>query len=428
MWLHNALYLDGEMKFQRADIRLADGKIEEICPVDSKGREGAVLDCTDRIVLPGLVNAHFHSQSESCRGLTKDLPITDWCGSDAQGQWFDRVTDAIDQSISEEDFRTLCRYSYAAMVKQGVTCIQDSGLGERPPNWQRECMEGFHLGGRIDAYTAFERVHEDGNDRLGFSAHLLEEEDIDEDAISELTSNTFEKGMLKGAHCLETRHRRNLVEESQGKSTIELWADLGLLGADTLLFHCVHVTEADISLLASHGTGVAHCPVSNATTGEGVAPVEQMLVAGVCVGLGTDWEHNDYWEVMRQTYLSLKVKSQDPSHIVAETVWRMATKNGARCLGMGHRTGEIGVGFDADLFLVDRHSEKLGPMVHTDSFSNIAHNLLMYGGPDAITDVFVAGNRLVSTSVFDGYTDLVEARQQVVNELVQGVTVAPGAE
>jgi 5-methylthioadenosine/S-adenosylhomocysteine deaminase len=179
------------------------------------------------------------------------------------------------------------------------------------------------------------------------------------------------------------------VTEKYGLSSVQLFAERGLLDGRTVLFHGVEMTEEDIRVLAEHGASLAHCPISNLAD---VAPVPKCLEAGVEVGLGTDFGHADIWEVMRVAHYLRKGR---PDELDAETVFRMATAGGARAYGLGELVGEIAEGYAADLVLVDGSDAALLPIVATGSFSNRLHNLLMECRPHMVRSVMVAGEWVV---------------------------------
>ena len=131
----------------------------------------------------------------------------------------------------------------------------------------------------------------------------------------------------------------------------------GILDAKVLAAHCVHVDEGEIAHLAAPQRGVAHNPSSNLKLASGVAPVRDMLKAGINVGIGTDGPASnndlDMFEEMRLAALLAKGASNDPTVLPAAQAVAMATRLGARALHMDHLTGSLEPGKRADLILVD---------------------------------------------------------------------------
>ena len=393
--LKHATYLDEQMRFRRADVLVEEDRIASLSPPGSLGDGDASepLDCSDRLVIPGLVNAHFHSQANLGRGIFRGMPISEWGDeSSEQGRLQARFFDLVDSGLSAEETKTVCKKAYAELARTGVTFVQDSGLGEPPgvEGMLAEAMNAVGVRGVVDAYDEIGRLCDRPEGLVAFGGHLPEEEDITDEELAAAEKNreacpdaTFM------THCLETEWRRDAVLEKYGRSSARLFAERGLLDGRTVLFHGVEMDEEDIATLAERGASLAHCPVSNLAD---VAPVPRCLETGVEVGLGTDFGHADMWEVMRVAHYLRKGR---PDELGAETVFRMATAGGARAYGLGDLIGKIAEGYAADLVLVDGSGAALLPIVETGSFSNRLHNLLTECRRQMIRGVMVAGEWVV---------------------------------
>jgi 5-methylthioadenosine/S-adenosylhomocysteine deaminase len=393
--LKNATYLDEWMRFRRADVLVEEGRIASLSRPGSLGNGDASesLDCSEMLVIPGLVNAHFHSQANLGRGLFRGMPLSEWGDeSSEQGRLQARFFDLVDSGLSAEETKTVCKKAYAELARTGVTFVQDSGLGEPPgvEGMLAEAMNEVGVRGVVDAYDEIGRLHDRPDGLVAFGGHLPEEEDITNEELATAVRNreacpdaTFM------THCLETKWRRDAVLKKYGRSSVRLFAEKGLLDGKTALFHGVEMDEEDIATLAEHGASLAHCPISNLAD---VAPVPRCLEMGVEVGLGTDFGHADIWEVMRVAHYLRKGRRDE---LGAETVFRMATAGGARAYGMADRLGKIAEGYAADLVLVDGSDTALLPNVELGAFSNRLHNLLMECRPHMVRDVLVAGEWVV---------------------------------
>ncbi|HET9468520.1 MAG TPA: amidohydrolase family protein, partial [Vicinamibacterales bacterium] len=155
----------------------------------------------------------------------------------------------------------------------------------------------------------------------------------------------------------------------------------------------VWADAADIRLLASHGIGVSHNPESNMKLASGIAPVPEMLTAGVSVGLGTDGAASnndlDMFEAMRMAAFLHKVKTGDPRVLPATTALEMATIRGARALGLDKDIGSLEVGKRADLVVVSTASARLTPL-----YEPVSHLVYAARGDDVRT-VMVNGRVLM---------------------------------
>ena len=158
-------------------------------------------------------------------------------------------------------------------------------------------------------------------------------------------------------HLAETLDEIEEIKGKYGKRPVELMDSLGLFqGRHVLAAHCVHLNENEIEILAKNKVGIAHNPESNMKLVSGVAPVPQLLKKGALVGLGTDGASSnnnlDMLEEMRTCALLHKVFSGEPTVLPANQVLRMATKDGAKVLGLEY-VGSLEAGQKADLLIFD---------------------------------------------------------------------------
>jgi len=154
-------------------------------------------------------------------------------------------------------------------------------------------------------------------------------------------------------HIAETLDEERYCRETFGRRPLELLEDLGFLGRDVWLAHCVHVDDADIARMATTQTAVAWCPTSNMRLGSGFAPAREMIEAGVRVGLAVDGSaSNDSGNLLaeaRQAMLTTRARMGAAAMSARQALW-VATRGGAACLGRDD-IGAIEVGKRADLAL-----------------------------------------------------------------------------
>ena len=150
---------------------------------------------------------------------------------------------------------------------------------------------------------------------------------------------------------------RGFAVAPRASSPIALLAKLGVLDARPLLIHCVRVSEADIATIAASGSSVAHCPISNAKLGHGVAPLIPMLDAGIAVGLGSDSmaanNRMHLLEEARAAVLAQRIRTASFDALSARAALELATIGGARALEIADRVGSLEVGKEADLAAFD---------------------------------------------------------------------------
>jgi 5-methylthioadenosine/S-adenosylhomocysteine deaminase len=198
---------------------------------------------------------------------------------------------------------------------------------------------------------------------------------------------------------------------------VEYLDRIGGLDEFTLLAHCVHIDEADVALIADRRAKVSHNPESNMKLAAGVAPIAKMLAAGITVGLGTDGcaSNNDLdlFQAMDLTAKLHKAVELDPTVLPAEAVIRMATIEGARCLGLEQEIGSIEAGKQADLIIVDTAAPHLTPMYHPASTVVYAAKgsdvrTVMVGG-----ELVVKDRRVVTVEVEEVLSQVSRAAQAI---------------
>ena len=153
-------------------------------------------------------------------------------------------------------------------------------------------------------------------------------------------------------HASEGTYEPEQALARYGERTFEYYDRLGVAGPSMLASQCVQITPREIEILAERQVRVTHMPLSNCEVGGGIAPIPDMLDAGITVGLGSDGYITDMFEVMRGAFLIHKAHRQDPRVMPASLVWRLATEGGAHALGL-EKVGRLAEGWQADLQLID---------------------------------------------------------------------------
>jgi 5-methylthioadenosine/S-adenosylhomocysteine deaminase len=181
-------------------------------------------------------------------------------------------------------------------------------------------------------------------------------------------------GLLVHTHASENTDEVALVRAQSGMRNVEYLAELGLATPRLCTAHCVWVDEHEQALMAERGVKVLHCPGSNLKLGSGVAPVVDLRARGISVSLGTDGaacnNRLDMFDEMRLA-ATLQAMSRGPGALPARDVLWMATREGARALGLDAEIGSIEAGKRADLIVVDTASPHLAP--GTDPYSTLVY-------------------------------------------------------
>ncbi|MFM7463603.1 MAG: amidohydrolase family protein, partial [Actinomycetota bacterium] len=193
-------------------------------------------------------------------------------------------------------------------------------------------------------------------------------------------------------HISETIAENLDVQGRYQKSPVEVLESSGILERHTIYGHGVHLSESDIETTARYQGAVAHCPGSNMKLGSGLADISNYIDAGVNVGLGTDGCSSsndlDMWQTMRMAAHLISIK-RSPAHVDASSIFRLATIDGAKALGISDQVGSIETGKFADFIAIDLAKPHLTP-IH-----NIFALLVFAVGRGDVTDAWVDGEQVV---------------------------------
>ena len=390
--LINATYIDKDQKVAKGNILVTDGVIKIISNADfciEKYYNSEIIDCSKYIIIPGLINGHYHNGSLLAKGLSKEIAINEWEGESLQGRLQSTLFHYLDEGLDEEEYLTVCLRGYIDLIKCGVTFVSDSGSSDRTPDYLVRAMRALGIRGVIDAGEKAGQYLAGMSQDILFTGHLPEEEDINDGTLARCKEVVEKYDPIMMTHCLENKWRKELIYKKYGKSTAELFDEHNLLNKKTVLFHCVELSDGDIKTIGSRGASIVHCPVSN-IAGGGIANIKDCLSSDINVCIGTDWARYDIWEAMRFAYFLLKINTKRNA-FTAEHVLRMTTNNGAKAFGLDEKIGIIEDGYYADLVFVDKTSVKQAPLIDNDGFSNIVHNLIMECREEMIEHVMVKG-------------------------------------
>jgi len=209
-------------------------------------------------------------------------------------------------------------------------------------------------------------------------------------------------------HASENEAELELVKEMTGLDNVCYLEKLGLVGPDVGLAHCIHLSEAEIEILAKSKTRLLHCPSSNMKLGSGIARIPELLERGVHVSLGADGapcnNRLDAFSEMRHAGLVQNLRA-GPGQLPAASILRMATLSGAEALGLDDEVGSLEVGKRADLVLVD--ADAPGLLGSRDPIQQLVYA----AGPEHVDSVYIDGERVVHKGQVAGWDGPAEAQR-----------------
>jgi 5-methylthioadenosine/S-adenosylhomocysteine deaminase len=352
-----------------------------------------MIDAGGAVIMPGLINTHTHAPMVLFRGLADDLALMDWLQR--------YIFPAEAKTVSPEFVRAGTRLAALEMIESGTTTYTDMYYFEDEIARATKAagLRGV-LGETIIGFPAPDA--KTPADSLALTERFAKEfasDDLITPAVAPHALYTNDTETLKASraladrlhiplitHLAETNDEVKTANEKYHMTPTAYLESIGFFGPRTLVAHAVHVTPADIRILAARHVGVAHNPESNMKLASGVAPVESMRKAGVVVGLGTDGAASnndlDMFEAMRQAAFLGKLVNDDPRAIPAPVAIDMATIDGARALGMDKDIGSLEPGKRADVIVVSVASARQTPM-----YDAVSHLVYVTRGDDVRTTI-----------------------------------------
>ncbi len=395
--LKNAEVLMSDGEVQQADIAIEGSKITHVGQIPPSWQNDRVIDGANKLALPGFVNTHTHAAMTLFRSYADDMLLMDWLQNKI---W------PAEANLEEDDVYWGTLLAIAEMLKSGTTTFADMyfympqvahavaesgiravlsrGLTGISPTAEQALVESEDF---------FRQYHNTADGRITVMLGPHAPYTCPPDYLKKVVSLAQRLGAEIHMHLAETADEVANCQKQYGKSPIARMDELGILDCGVLAQHCVHLSLDDIEIMRKKNVRVAHNPGSNMKLASGIAPVPQMLNAGLCVGLGTDGAASnnnlDMLEELRLAAMLHKVNTFDPLVIPAKTAVAMATTSGAKALNLEMVTGKIAPGYQADIILVDMHKPHWYP--RHDRLS-----LLTYAaGAGDIHTVLVAGQILL---------------------------------
>ncbi|MEI7761035.1 MAG: amidohydrolase [Thermoleophilia bacterium] len=381
-----------EMHFGGTVVVQGD-RIIEVTAGDVSTDGAQVIDATDKIVMPGLVDFHCHTALG--KGYSDHLPLWEYL----QTCWYPMI-----RALDPESAYWAALATYSESIKCGVTTVNDmyrqldaladaaEKIGIRAVLSNDVATDEHMLDSLADNAAAFHSKHGAADGRVQIRVGIEWLPLASEELLREARALADELGIGIHIHLNESLSEVEICKEMFGRRPTEVAYDNGILGPDCIAAHCVWLSDRELALMRETGTQISHNPSSNAKLGNGVARLPEMLAAGLNVGLGHDAAEcnnsRDMFEVMKFASLIHRATRVDASLGQARDVLQMATGNGAR--GLGIDAGELSIGKKADIVLVDTRSQMFTP--------------LMPGSADHIYShlVFAANGSCVESVIIDG--------------------------
>jgi 5-methylthioadenosine/S-adenosylhomocysteine deaminase len=353
----------------RGDLWIQGNRIEAVGSAPTDARPATIVDAAGGLVLPGFVQTHLHLCQTLFRGSADDRPLLAWL---RERIW------PLEAAHDEITLAAAARLAAAELILGGTTSVltmetvhdtdavfealAPTGLravvgkclmalrGEAPARLHQPWQAGLD-----ESRALAKRWHGAANGRLMAALAPRFAISCSRDLLEATAALSAEHGWLVHTHASEQRDEVAAVRASTGMNNIEYLASVGLATPRLCAAHCVHVTEPEQQLLATNGVKVLHCPGSNLKLSSGVAPVTEMRALGISVSLGADGAacNNtlDMFQEMRLAATLQAMRLHAGALTATQAVW-MATREGARALGLEAEIGSLEPGKKADVIVV----------------------------------------------------------------------------
>ena len=405
----------GEVRIDNERI-IYVGNGMDIMPISTEEEnDWEQIDCEGNLLMPGFKNAHTHSGMTLLRSYADDLPLSDWLNT----QVF-----PVEAKMTDEDIYHLTKLAILEYLTSGITAIFDMYL--TPESIARACDDTGMRCVQVGAVNNFsqspelvEEMYLKLNQKSPLQSYMLgfhAEYTCSKELLCKIAELSHKYKAPVYTHLSETEEEVSGCMERYGMTPLEFLTSLGIFDYGGGCYHCVHMTDKDISIMKEKGLYAISNPGSNVKLASGIAPISDYLKEGVTVAIGTDGPaSNNCLDMFREMFLITglaKVREKDASAVDAMEVLKMATVNGAHAMGLSD-SDVLAKGKLADMILIDLMQPNMQPI------NNIAKNIVYSGSKQNIKMTMIHGNILYRDGQFmlkDKPEDIYEKANQIINK------------
>jgi 5-methylthioadenosine/S-adenosylhomocysteine deaminase len=394
--------------YRPGGVQIKDGQIVCVAPLTAfKDSSAQIIDLHDRLVMPGLVNAHTHTPMVLFRGLAEGHSLLTLEG------WYNTIR-LWELYLERQMIPPAVAVSCAEMIRTGTTCFADQYfyMDHIVPTVDRSGLRAALAYGIVelgDAEASARALGEaeaflrqlQGHSRLKgwVGPHAFFADNQPDTIRAELElADRFDTGLH--IHLATSGEEDRICQERYGRSAVQQMKALGVLNRRLVAAHCLTIPTADLATLAEAPFSAVIVPSSFTRSGAAEPPLPAMLTAGVNVGLGSDnVANNNSYDLFQDMRLLGKVMSfleQEPGAIPAGRIVEMATMGGARALGLSEQIGSLEAGKRADLIALDLNEIGWAPLAAQDVYTALVYSV----SGTHVRDVMVDGNWLLRDSQF----------------------------
>lgn len=402
----NLVTCDSEFHVYREGLLVVeDDRIAYCGPYDQAwlGKCSETVDYEGAWIMPGLVNCHTHSAMTLLRGIRDDSNLHEWLENyiwPAESQFTAEVTTkAVQFALAEMLLSGTTTFNdmynphgvdikqiYQAVRQSGMRCYFSPTLFTSPAETAAETLARTR--------AIIEEILSYDNEDFQVMVAPHSPYACDEDLLQGSVDLARELDLKLHIHVAETQNENKIILERYGKRSLAFLKSLGYLERPAIFAHGVELNPSEIADLATSPVSIAHNPISNLKLASGVAPVTNLLAAGVTVGLATDSvasnNNLDMFEEGRTAALLQKMREGDASQFTIDQALKALTIEGAKALGLEDKIGSLEVGKQADFIAIQPKGR-----IHLYPLENMLSHLVYAVKGSDVQDVYIAGKQVV---------------------------------
>ncbi len=356
-----------------------------------------VRDCKGNVLMPGFKDAHTHSAMTGMRSYADDMPLWDWLSTKIF---------PLEAKLTAEDMYEFTRLAVLEYLTSGITAAFDMYMN--PEECARACTEmGIRYVGCCDinkfgpSLEEVERRFRVLNKNDGYTSYIIgfhAEYTCTRELLESLSEIAAKYSSPVFTHNSETRKEVDECIERHGMTPTALFESLDMFKNGGGGYHCVYLTDEDIEIFKKHDLTVVTNPGSNTKLASGIAPISKYLDNGIRVAIGTDGpSSNNCLDMFREMFLVTglaKLHDMNAAAVVPKEVLKMATVNGAKCMGLDD-CDTLSEGKQADIIMIDLDQPNMQPL------NNIVDNIVYSGSKTNIKMTMVGGKILYEDGKFN---------------------------
>ena len=393
------------------DLLIENDRISRIGKLDRYTAD-MIINADNQLLLPGFIQSHVHLCQVLFRGMADDLELLDWlqqriwpleASHDEESLYYSSLlgcaellrggtTAIIDMATVNHTESVFTAVKQAGIRYLGGKCLMDHGqdvpptLLDTPEKALQESLEFYQRWNNYD------------NGRIRYALCPRFVVSCSDVLLREVASLSQQYQIPVHTHASENQGEIELVERERGIRNIIYLDSLGLCNDSLILAHCIHLADDEIKILTESQTNIAHCPGSNLKLGSGIAPIPPLLNLGARVSLGADGAPcNNNLSIFMEMRLAALIQKpfHGPRSMPAQTVVEMATRGGARAMGLEHEIGSLEEGKKADMVLISLDGWHTRPQNAASVYSQLVYQ----AQASDVTATIVDGHLLMK----DGY-------------------------